>query len=123
MINSIGLPNRGLEGFLAEDLPQLAELPVPLIVSAMATSRERFADVVEALDEREEIAAIELNVSCPNVESGLIVGESPEETGGAARGAAPAHLEAADREADAERRAAGRGRPSPRRRRAPTRSR
>ena len=32
MINSIGLPNKGLEGFLAEDLPQLAELPVPLIV-------------------------------------------------------------------------------------------
>ena len=35
MINSIGLPNKGLEGFLAEDLPQLAELPVPLIVSVM----------------------------------------------------------------------------------------
>src|SRR6201994_818763 len=35
MINSIGLPNKGLEGFLAEDLPQLRELPVPLIVSVM----------------------------------------------------------------------------------------
>ena len=43
MINSIGLPNKGLEGFLAEDLPQLARLPVPLIVSVMATSREGFA--------------------------------------------------------------------------------
>ena len=38
MINSIGLPNKGLDGFLAEDLPQLAELPVPLIVSIMATT-------------------------------------------------------------------------------------
>ena len=37
MLNSIGLPNKGLEGFLAEDLPRLAELPVPLIVSIMAT--------------------------------------------------------------------------------------
>src|SRR3954452_6456019 len=40
MINSIGLPNRGLEGFLAELLPQLAELPVPLVGSVMCFSRE-----------------------------------------------------------------------------------
>jgi dihydroorotate dehydrogenase (NAD+) catalytic subunit len=80
MLNSIGLPNKGLEGFLAEDLPQLAELPVPLIVSAMASSREGFARLVEAVAGREEVAAIELNVSCPNVHSGLIVGEQPAET-------------------------------------------
>src|SRR3954452_17962625 len=35
LVNSIGLPNRGLDGFLAQDLPQLAELPVPLVVSVM----------------------------------------------------------------------------------------
>jgi dihydroorotate dehydrogenase (NAD+) catalytic subunit len=80
MLNSIGLPNKGLAGFLADDLPQLAELPVPLIVSAMATDREDFARVVAALDAREEVAAVELNVSCPNVHSGLIVGENPSET-------------------------------------------
>jgi dihydroorotate dehydrogenase (NAD+) catalytic subunit len=80
MINSIGLPNKGLEGFLAEDLPQLAELPVPLIVSAMATGHEDFKRMVAALGERGEVAAIELNVSCPNVHSGLIVGEQPTET-------------------------------------------
>lgn len=80
MINSIGLPNKGLEGFLAEDLPQLAELPVPLIVSVMATGRPEFARLVEAVGGREEVAAIELNVSCPNVHSGLIVGEQPAET-------------------------------------------
>jgi dihydroorotate dehydrogenase (NAD+) catalytic subunit len=80
MLNSIGLPNKGLEGFLAEDLPQLAELPVPLIVSAMATTHEEFGRVIAALDDREEVAAIELNVSCPNVHSGLIVGENPAET-------------------------------------------
>jgi dihydroorotate dehydrogenase (NAD+) catalytic subunit len=79
MINSIGLPNKGLEGFLAEDLPRLAELPVPLIVSVMATDREKFAKLVEVVGDREEVAAIELNVSCPNVESGLIVGEQPAE--------------------------------------------
>jgi dihydroorotate dehydrogenase (NAD+) catalytic subunit len=80
MINSIGLPNKGLDGFLGEDLPQLAELSVPLIVSVMATTHEEFARMVSALSERDEVAAIELNVSCPNVHSGLIVGEQPAET-------------------------------------------
>ena len=80
LINSIGLPNKGLDGFLERDLPELAELPVPLIVSVMATSREEFARLVEGVGERDEVAAIELNVSCPNVHSGLIVGEQPAET-------------------------------------------
>jgi dihydroorotate dehydrogenase (NAD+) catalytic subunit len=80
MINSIGLPNKGLEGFLMEDLPQLAELAEPLIVSVMATSHEEFTRLVAAVTERDEVAAVELNVSCPNVHSGLIVGEQPEET-------------------------------------------
>jgi dihydroorotate dehydrogenase (NAD+) catalytic subunit len=80
MLNSIGLPNKGLDGFLAEDLPLLRELPVPLIVSVMATTREEFARCVERIARRREVAAIELNVSCPNVHSGLIVGENPAET-------------------------------------------
>lgn len=80
MINSIGLPNKGLEGFLAEDLPRLAELPVPLVVSVMATGHDEFARLVKGVGERDEVAAIELNVSCPNVHSGLIVGEQPAET-------------------------------------------
>jgi dihydroorotate dehydrogenase (NAD+) catalytic subunit len=80
MINSIGLPNKGLEGFLGEDLPRLRELPVPLIVSIMATTREDFGRCVERVAQRREVAAIELNISCPNVHSGLIVGENPSET-------------------------------------------
>ncbi len=80
MINSIGLPNKGLQGFLSKDLPQLAELLVPLIVSVMATNREDFSRLVGAVAARDEVAAIELNVSCPNVHSGLIVGEQPSET-------------------------------------------
>jgi dihydroorotate dehydrogenase (NAD+) catalytic subunit len=80
MINSIGLPNKGLDGFLAADLPLLAELPVPLVVSVMATSRDGFVRLVEGVGARDEVSALELNVSCPNVESGLIVGQQPEET-------------------------------------------
>jgi dihydroorotate dehydrogenase (NAD+) catalytic subunit len=80
MINSIGLPNKGLDGFLKHDLPQLAELPVPLVVSVMATDRTGFERLVDGVGGRDEVAALELNVSCPNVKSGLIVGEQPTET-------------------------------------------
>ncbi|HEU0023393.1 MAG TPA: dihydroorotate dehydrogenase, partial [Thermoleophilaceae bacterium] len=80
MLNSIGLPNRGLEGFLRHDLPRLAELPVPLMVSVMGFSRGQLADLVARVGERPEVAMLELNVSCPNVESGLVMGADPGET-------------------------------------------
>jgi dihydroorotate dehydrogenase (NAD+) catalytic subunit len=77
MINSIGLPNRGLDGYLEHDLPQLAQLPVPLVTNVMGSTQDEVARLVEALDERPEIAAIELNVSCPNVRTGLDIGADP----------------------------------------------
>jgi dihydroorotate dehydrogenase (NAD+) catalytic subunit len=82
MINSIGLPNKGLEGYLEHDLPQLAELPVPLIVNVMGSAREDVAQLVSAFAERDEVAALELNVSCPNVKTGLIMGADPVELAG-----------------------------------------
>jgi dihydroorotate dehydrogenase (NAD+) catalytic subunit len=83
LINSIGLPNKGLEGFLSSDLPELAALPVPLIVSVMGFSRDELALLVERVGERAEVALIELNVSCPNVETGLVMGADPAETAAA----------------------------------------
>lgn len=80
MINSIGLPNKGLDGFLEHDLPELAELPVPLIVSVMATDHAGFERLVDGVGGHDHVGALELNVSCPNVKSGLIVGEQPSET-------------------------------------------
>jgi dihydroorotate dehydrogenase (NAD+) catalytic subunit len=80
MINSIGLPNRGLEGFLARDLPELAELPVPLVVSVMGFSRDELATLAARVGEPDEVAMVELNVSCPNVETGLVMGADPAET-------------------------------------------
>jgi dihydroorotate dehydrogenase (NAD+) catalytic subunit len=80
MINSIGLPNKGLEGFLAQDLPWLAQLPVPLVVSVMGFTRDEVAQLVEVVSARDEVALIELNVSCPNVETGLVMGADPAET-------------------------------------------
>jgi len=89
LINSIGLPNKGLKGYLREDLPQLAQLTVaartpvgetmavPLITNVMGATADELARLVEACDARPEIAAIELNVSCPNVKTGLDIGADP----------------------------------------------
>jgi len=74
MINSIGLPNKGLDGYLAEDLPKLAQLPVPLITNVMGATAAELSALVDACDARPEIAALELNVSCPNVKTGLDIG-------------------------------------------------
>ena len=97
LINSIGLPNKGLDAYLSEDLPQLALLtrgatagavedrpgssarPVPLITNVMGSSAEEFCSLVEACESRPEIAALELNVSCPNVVTGLDIGADPRQ--------------------------------------------
>jgi dihydroorotate dehydrogenase (NAD+) catalytic subunit len=77
LINSIGLPNRGLAGYLEHDLPRLAALPVPLITNVMGSTASEVSQLVEAIDARDEVAAIELNVSCPNVKTGLDIGADP----------------------------------------------
>jgi dihydroorotate dehydrogenase (NAD+) catalytic subunit len=87
LINSIGLPNKGLDGYLREDLPRLAEIcalasdgaGVPLVTNVMGASAEELARLVAACESREEIAAIELNVSCPNVRTGLDIGADPRQ--------------------------------------------
>jgi len=82
LMNSIGLPNKGLEGFLAEDLPKLAELPVPLIVNVMGNTHDDVSRLIETVGERDEVSALELNVSCPNVKTGLTFGADPREVAG-----------------------------------------
>ena len=77
MINSIGLPNKGLRGYLEHDLPELAELPVPLITNVMGSTAAEVSALVEAVGEQDAVAAIELNVSCPNVRTGLDIGADP----------------------------------------------
>jgi dihydroorotate dehydrogenase (NAD+) catalytic subunit len=79
LINSIGLPNKGLDGFLEHDLPILATLPVPLVVSVAGFSPEEFETLVQVVADRGEVAALELNVSCPNVKSGCVVGSEAGE--------------------------------------------
>jgi dihydroorotate dehydrogenase (NAD+) catalytic subunit len=83
LINSIGLPNKGLDGFLAQDLPGLAELPVPLCVSVMGFDHAELRQLVTEVGARDEVSLIELNFSCPNVETGLIMGADAAETAAA----------------------------------------
>ncbi|MHB8491398.1 MAG: dihydroorotate dehydrogenase [Solirubrobacteraceae bacterium] len=79
LINSIGLPNAGLRGYLAEELPALATLPVPLITNVMGSNAEEIAELFAACEEQAQIAAVELNVSCPNVRTGLDIGADPRQ--------------------------------------------
>ena len=72
MLNSIGLQGPGVDAFLDDQLPRLVELEVELWVSVGGFSAADFALVCEQLDDRPEVATIELNLSCPNVE------EAPE---------------------------------------------
>lgn len=65
MLNAIGLANPGRERFLAENLPRLRELGVPLWISVGGFSAQDYADTCAAL---EDVEAIELNLSCPNVD-------------------------------------------------------
>ena len=74
-------------------------LPVPLIVNVMGFSRDEVAELVEAFGERPEVVALELNVSCPNVETGLMMGADPDESRKAARASQAADRQAADRQA------------------------
>jgi dihydroorotate dehydrogenase (NAD+) catalytic subunit len=68
MLNAIGLQNPGVEEFLAKDGPLIASLPVPVVVSVAGRSVEEFCQVTLRLRDLPNVAAIEANISCPNVE-------------------------------------------------------
>jgi dihydroorotate dehydrogenase (NAD+) catalytic subunit len=69
LINSIGLANPGLHVFLEEHLPFLASFQAPLIASVAGSSLDEYERIVSRLAREDTIAALEINVSCPNVDS------------------------------------------------------
>lgn len=69
MLNSIGLQGPGIESFLANDLPWLAERSVAAFVSIAGETVEEYAQLARVLREQPAVKAIEVNISCPNVES------------------------------------------------------
>jgi dihydroorotate dehydrogenase (NAD+) catalytic subunit len=75
MLNAIGLANPGIDAFLSDHLPRLAALDVPIWVSVGGFAVDDYVQVAERLAPRAEIEALELNLSCPNVD------EVPENVG------------------------------------------
>jgi len=81
MLNAIGLQNVGVEAFRREKLPKLRALGATVIANVWGDAEEDYVAVVEALGDAEGVAAIELNISCPNVSrGGMLFGNSPELT-------------------------------------------
>lgn len=70
MLNAIGLANVGVEAFCTEKLPKLRERKVTVIANIFATTIPDFVTLAERLDREEGVTAVELNVSCPNVDKG-----------------------------------------------------
>jgi dihydroorotate dehydrogenase (NAD+) catalytic subunit len=78
MLNSIGLPNSGIETYIRETLPQLRTLGAPLVINVAGHDAAEFGELCARLDREEGISGIELNMSCPNVAGGLDYSASPE---------------------------------------------
>jgi dihydroorotate dehydrogenase (NAD+) catalytic subunit len=77
MLNSIGLDNDGIEAFIERQLPYLAGLGPPIVVSIAGKTHEEFVWLGARLDGAPGVAAVELNISCPNVSGGVDFGTDP----------------------------------------------
>jgi len=77
MLNSIGLDNDGIEAFIERQLPFMAELETAIIVSIAGRTQDEFVRLAARLDQVAGVAALELNVSCPNVSGGVDRGTDP----------------------------------------------
>ncbi len=77
LLNAIGLDNDGVDYFLANHWPYLKLIGSPVIVSIAGKSQEDFIYLAQRMNEAEGLAALELNVSCPNVSGGVDFGTDP----------------------------------------------
>ncbi len=86
MLNAIGLQNDGLEAFRTQKLPALPWKDVPVVVNMYATSDEDFGRLAAELNALEGVAALEVNISCPNVrEGGASFGADPAQAAAVTR--------------------------------------
>lgn len=73
MLNAIGLENVGIDAFVADKMPFLRTLSPPIIANIYGTSIEEYAALAERIDRVDGVAAVEVNISCPNVKAGGVV--------------------------------------------------
>ena len=85
MINAIGIENPGIDAFIDLKLPKLKATGVPLIVSISAHSEDDFALMIEKLNAAGGVSAVELNLSCPNLQKKVLVAQSAEATAAVVR--------------------------------------
>lgn len=79
MLNAVGLQNSGVESFLRDKLPKLPWREVPIIANIYACDPAEFAELASILAREQGIAAIEVNISCPNVkEGGILFGQDAQ---------------------------------------------
>jgi dihydroorotate dehydrogenase (NAD+) catalytic subunit len=78
MLNSIGLDNDGVDAFIEHHMPYLATVGAPIIVSIAGRTAEEFVEMSTQLNEVDGVAAVELNISCPNVSGGVDFGTNPQ---------------------------------------------
>lgn len=78
MLNAIGLQNVGVEGFIRDKLPFLSKLDIPIIVNILGHSVGEYQELAKRLNDQPGIAALEINISCPNVaRGGMAFGAQP----------------------------------------------
>jgi dihydroorotate dehydrogenase (NAD+) catalytic subunit len=78
MLNSIGLQNMGVEALIRDIAPIWATWRVPVVVNIAGENVEEYARLAQRLDGVPGVSGLELNISCPNVATGLAFGSSPE---------------------------------------------
>ena len=83
MLNAIGLQNVGIEAFIEKKLPFIRTVDTPCIANFFGDTVDEYAEMARRLDELPEIAALEMNISCPNVKhGGIIFGTDPASAAG-----------------------------------------
>ncbi len=80
MINAIGIENPGIDDFIQKKLPNLKKIGVPLILSVLGQDSGQFMAIIEKLNTQQDIAALELNLSCPNLNHKILVAQDPQAT-------------------------------------------
>ncbi|MBY0525502.1 MAG: dihydroorotate dehydrogenase [Gemmataceae bacterium] len=80
MLNAIGLDNDGIDHFIAHHLPYLRTLPTAIIANIAGKSEDEFVQMAEQIGKESGLAALELNLSCPNVSGGVDFAIHPEVT-------------------------------------------
>jgi dihydroorotate dehydrogenase (NAD+) catalytic subunit len=78
MLNSIGLDNDGIDAFVAHHMPYLASIGAPVIVSIAGRTAAEFVEMSAQLSDVAGVAAVELNISCPNVSGGVDFGTNAQ---------------------------------------------